>query len=151
LEKHQTHQSEERKKLGKHKKNVLLSQKKYIGIVIDEMDQKKTRLPHWPKIPKSADKSYFLQLHIVGCLMYHCEVFSCVFLNYPTLRNDANLIITILQRIWDEWKNKPCGLPPNFYFQLDNTCRENKNNLLFSYLHMLLKFIFFKRSSLDFC
>jgi hypothetical protein len=111
---------------------------------------KKTRLPHWPKFSKSADESCLLQLHVVGCLIYHGKIFSRVFLNYPNLRNDANLIITILQRIWEEWKNKPCGLPPNFYFQLDNTCRENKNNLLFSYLHMLLKKNVFQKIKVGF-
>src|SRR5450759_689618 len=33
---------------------------------------------------------------------------------------------------------KPGGLPPILYLQLDNTSRENKNNLLFTYLHMLV-------------
>jgi hypothetical protein len=150
LEKHRTQQSEERKKLGKHRKKCLSDPQKYIGIVIDGMDKKKTRLPHWYKVPKSADESCLLQMHVVGCLVYHGEIFSRVYLNYPTLRNDSNLIITILQRIWEEWRNKPCGLPPKFYFQLDNTCRENKNNLLFTYLHMLLKKKVFQKIKVGF-
>src|SRR5450759_98273 len=47
------------------------------------MDQKKTRLPHWPRPPKSVDKSCLLQMHVVGCLVFHGELFSKVFLNYP--------------------------------------------------------------------
>jgi hypothetical protein len=38
LEKHRTQQSEERKKLGKHRKKCLSDPQKYIGIVIDGMD-----------------------------------------------------------------------------------------------------------------
>jgi hypothetical protein len=41
LEKHRTQQSEERKKLGKHRKKCLSDPQKYIGIVIDGMDKKK--------------------------------------------------------------------------------------------------------------
>jgi hypothetical protein len=44
-----------------------------------------------------------------------------------------------------EWRLKDRGLSSVLYLQLDNTSRENKNNLLFLYLHMLvLKGVFNK-------
>jgi hypothetical protein len=49
LTKHLEQQTTERKKLSKHRKKCLANPKKYIGIVIDGMDQKKTRLPHWSR------------------------------------------------------------------------------------------------------
>jgi hypothetical protein len=107
-------------------------------------------LPHWKSIHKSIDKSCLLQLHAVGCLIYHREIFSRVFLNYPSLRNDGNLTITILQNVLNKWKIRPGDLPPTLYFQLNNTCRENKNNLLFSYLHMLLVKKIFQKIKLGF-
>jgi hypothetical protein len=137
LQKHQDQQSFERQKLAKNQRKCLSHSEKYLRIVMDGIDQKKTRLPHLKKIPKSIDESCVLQLHVVGCLIYHIEIFSRVFLNYPSLQNDGNLTITILQNVLNEWKIKPGGLLPTLYFQLDNTCRENKNTLLFSYLHML--------------
>jgi hypothetical protein len=45
---------------------------------------------------------------------------------------------------------RPLGLPPVLYLQLDNTCRENKNNLLMAYLHMLLKNRVFKKIKIGF-
>jgi hypothetical protein len=145
LKKHLKQQTLERKKLAKHRKKYLSDLLNYIGIVIDGMDQKKTRLPHWYKTPKSIEKGCLIQMHVIGCLVFHEQLFSRVFLNYPTLHNDGNLTITILQQVIYEWRLKDSGLPPVLYLQLDNTSRENKNNLLFLYLHMLvLKGVFNK-------
>ena len=52
---HQEQQSREQEKLAKHCKKCCVNPEKYLGMVIDGMDQKKTRLPHWPSPPKSAD------------------------------------------------------------------------------------------------
>ena len=114
------------------------------------MDQKKTRLPHWPRPPKSVNESCLLQIHVVGCLVFHATLHSRVFLNYPSLHNDGNLVVTIMQRIFNEWEKKLGGLPPVLYLQLDNTSRENKNNLLFTYLHMLLVKKVFRKIKLGF-
>jgi hypothetical protein len=150
LAKHREQQSLEREKLAKHRKKCFSNPEKYIGIVIDGMDQKKTRLPHWPRTPKSVDESCLLQMHVVGSLVFHGELHSRVFLNYPNLHNDGNLTITILQRILNEWEERPGGLPPVLYLQLDNTSRENKNNLLMAYLHMLVKLKVFKKVKIGF-
>lgn len=139
LQKHRDQQSKEREKLAKHRKKCFSNPDKYLGIVIDGMDQKKTRLPHWPRPPKSVDETCLIQMHVVGCLVFSGTLFSRVFLNYPVLHNDGNLTITILQRVFHEWEDKPGGLPLVLYLQLDNTSRENKNNLLFAYLHMLIR------------
>ncbi len=150
LSKHREQQSLEREKLAKHRKKCFSNPEKYIGVVIDGMDQKKTRLPHWPRTPKSVDESCLLQMHVVGCLVFHGELHSRVFLNYPNLHNDGNLTITILQRVFNEWEGRPVRLPPVLYLQLDNTCRENKNNLLMAYLHMLVKNKVFKKIKIGF-
>lgn len=150
LSKHRDQQSLEREKLAKHRKKCFSNPEKYMGIVIDGMDQKKTRLPHWPRPPKSIDESCLIQLHVVGCLVFNGELHSRVFLNYPNLHNDGNLTITILQRVIVEWEKRPGGLPPVLYLQLDNTSRENKNNLLMTYLHMLLEKKVFKKIKLGF-
>src|SRR5450759_4624541 len=89
-------------------------------------------------------------MHVVGCLVFHGELHSRVFLNYPNLHNDGNLTITILQRVLNEWEEKHGVLPPVLYLQLDNTSRENKNNLLMTYLHMLVKKKIFKKIKIGF-
>lgn len=138
LQKHREQQSKEREKLAKHRKKCFSNPDKYIGIVIDGMDQKKTRLPHWPRPPKSVEESCLVQMHVVGCLVFNGILHSRVFLNYPNLHNDANLTITILQKVLLEWVARPEGLPGVLYLQLDNTSRENKNTLLFTYLQILV-------------
>jgi hypothetical protein len=50
----------------------------------------------------------------------------------------------------NESKIRRGSLSPTLYFQLDNTCRKNKNNLLFSYLHMLLIKKVFQKIKLGF-
>jgi hypothetical protein len=57
LQKHQDQQIFERQKLAKNRRKCLSHPEKYLGIVMDGMDQKKTRLPDWKKIPKSIDES----------------------------------------------------------------------------------------------
>jgi hypothetical protein len=49
-----------------------------------------------------------------------------------------------------EWRLKDDCLPPVLYLQLDNTSRENKNNLLFLYLHMLVLKGMFKKIKVGF-
>ena len=46
LQEHENQQSRERKKLYKHRKKYFDAPNKYLGVIIDGMDQKKTLLPH---------------------------------------------------------------------------------------------------------
>jgi len=44
---HKEQQSTEHQKQAKHKKKCLEEKDKYLGLVIDGMDQKKTMIPHF--------------------------------------------------------------------------------------------------------
>ena len=147
LKLHREQQTQERMKLAKHRQKSKEQGNKYIHITIDGMDQKKTRLPHWPRPPKNVDESSLIQLHLVGCLVTCVQKQAMVFLNYPTLHNDGNLTITIIQHVLKEWDGR---LPSILYLQLDNTARENKNNLLLAYLNMLVRKRIFKKIKLGF-
>lgn len=142
LSRHREQVAVERLKLASHRKKCKDKPEKYLGLVIDGMDQKKTRLPHFRRTPKSVDDVCFIQMHVVGCLIFNGDLKSQVFLNYPNLHNDGNLIVTIIHRIIINWEG---DLPPVLYLQLDNTTRENKNNLLFAYLNLLVKKKYSKR------
>jgi hypothetical protein len=86
-----------------------------------------------------------------GCLVFHTDLFSYVFLNYPILHNDENLTITILQRVIYTWRLKDGSLPPILYLEHNNMFQSNKKNLLFSYLHMLVLKKAFKKMKVVFC
>ena len=144
---HRNQQSDERTKLEKHRRKCESNPESYLGVIMDGMDQSKTDIPHLTAKPKDADGDLSLRMHLVGCLVYSAKMTFRVFLNYPNVRNDANLSITILQTILSEFGGP---LPPVLYLQLDNTARENKNNLLMAYLHLLVHARVFKKIRIGF-
>jgi hypothetical protein len=56
LQEHQNQQSSEREKLYKHRKKCYDAPNKYLGMIIDGMDQKKTLLPHFVHTPKNLQE-----------------------------------------------------------------------------------------------
>ena len=70
LKHHREQQAQERSKLSKHRRKCLKNPEKYIGLFMDGMDQKKTYLPHFVRVPKDVEEETFVQMHLVGCLVY---------------------------------------------------------------------------------
>ncbi|KAL3695126.1 hypothetical protein R1sor_008777 [Riccia sorocarpa] len=136
LKLHRKQQAEERAAAGRRRWKALDSPKDCAYIQIDGMDQKKTALPHFSKQPKSVDGAALVGVYLVGAMIFHGKLRPRAFLTYNNLKSDSNLTITVLQKILLEWEGI---LPHTLYLQLDNTVRENKNNILFAYLAMLLE------------
>jgi hypothetical protein len=65
-----------------------------------------------------------------------------VYFKAPNIHNDANLTITIIHNVLTHWSR---NLPQVLYLQLDNTNRENKKQIVFGYLSMLVEMESFKR------
>ncbi|KAL3689390.1 hypothetical protein R1sor_015699 [Riccia sorocarpa] len=147
LKLHRKQQAEERAAAGRRRWKALDSPKDCAYIQIDGMDQKKTTLPHFSKQPKSVDGAALVGVHLVGAMIFHGRLRTRAFLTYNNLKSDSNLTITVLQKILLEWEGI---LPPTLYLQLDNTVRENKNNILFAYLAMLLEKNVFTKIKLGF-
>ncbi|KAL3684460.1 hypothetical protein R1sor_002482 [Riccia sorocarpa] len=147
LKLHKKQQAEERAAAGWHRWKALDSPKDCAYIQIDGMDQKKTALPHFSKQPKSVDGAALVGVHLVGAMIFHGVLRTRAFLTYNNLKSDSNLTIIVLQKILLEWEGI---LPPTLYLQLDNTVRENKNNILFAYLAMLLEKKVFTKIKLGF-
>ena len=78
LQEHRNQQSNERKKLYKHRKKCYDAPHKYMGLIIDGMDQKKTLLPHFVCVPKNLKEENFIQFHLVGCMVFNGEMFPRV-------------------------------------------------------------------------
>ena len=117
-----------------------------MSVVIDGMDQKKTNLPHFVNVPKDLPEADFLRLHLVGALIFNGVVDCRVYLTYPNIHGDPNLTVTILNKILLA-KEK---LPPVLYVQLDNTTRENKNQVFFAYCAMLVELGIFRKVKVGF-
>ena len=147
LNEHRIAQGLERMKLAKHREKCYKNPEKYLGICIDGMDQKKTELPHFLRIPKNMDEKYFIAVHVVGCLVINGTLKSKVFLNYPNIHNDSNLTIHAVQHVLNTWEGP---LPPVLYVQLDNTSRENKNKFTMAYFNMLVEKGIFKKIKIGF-
>ena len=135
LQEHRDGQALERKKAMHHREKSLKNPERFMCLMIDGMDQKKTCLPHFPRLPKDISDECLVQMHLVGCLAYNRTVKPHVFITYPNVHNDPNLTVTVIQRVLGSWDGP---LPPVLYVQLDNTARENKNSTVFGYLSMLV-------------
>ena len=147
LKEHRDVQAQERMKAMHHREKALKFPSRYMCLMIDGMDQKKTCLPHFSRIPKDIPEECLVQMHLVGCLSYHTEVKPYVFLTYPNVHNDPNLTITIMHKVLQSCIGH---LPPVLYVQLDNTARENKNASVFGYLSMLVHKGLFKKVKVNF-
>ena len=147
LQDHREAQALERTKAMHHREKSLKKPEQYMCLMIDGMDQKKTCLPHFTRLPKDLNDECLVQMHLVGCLAYNGTIKPHVFITYPNVHNDPNLTVTVIQRVLMNW-GRP--LPPILYIQLDNTARENKNSTVFGYLSMLVEQGVFRKVKVNF-
>ena len=135
LQEHHEQQTSERKNVCKHWKKCYDNPNKYLGLIIDGMDQKKTLIPHFVRTPKKLQEENFIQFHLVSCMVFNGKMLPIVYFTTPNIHNDGNLIITIIHDVISHWGG---NLPEILYLQLDNTCHENKNQIVFGYISMLV-------------
>eukprot|EP00873_Tetraselmis_striata_P016456 jgi/Tetstr1/436720/TSEL_025503.t1 len=91
------------------------------------MDQDKTRLPHLVSWDKEVEKKNLMQCHLT-CVKYNgsqpddvYDFFDC----FPT-HDTSNTITVMYNTIKKEIERRGEALD-TMWFQLDNTCRENKS------------------------
>jgi hypothetical protein len=116
-----------------------------ISIIVDGTDQGSWGVPYFRQKTKLSEKYYKLRTHITGAIVHghRSYIYTCDF-NYE---HGTNLQIEILQRILidveKQYAKKQKVLPDICYLQLDNTAKENRNKILFSYLcHLVLRGVF---------
>jgi hypothetical protein len=146
LQEHHNQQSSERKKLYKHTKKCYDNPNKYLGLIIDDMDQKKKLLPHFVSTSKNLQKENFIQFHLVGCMVFNEKCVPRVYFTTPNIHNDVNLTITIIHHVLTHWSGNLTQVP---YLQLDNTSHEKKIKL-FGYLSMLFELEIFQKVKIGF-
>ena len=96
---------------------------------------------------KEFEGGNFIHFHLVGCMVFNGQMSPRIYFTAPNIHNDANFTITIIHHVITHWSN---NLPQVLYLQLDNTRRENKNQIVFGYLNMLVELGIFQKVKVDF-
>ena len=132
---------EERKKYYYHRKKAAdpINHTKYLCVIIDGMDQAKLLVPNLRRWAKSYASAWRLRTHLTGVINHGREVLGLFDLfQWP---HDSNLTMNVLLRVLER-----CDyLPDVLYFQMDNCFRENKNQFVFVFLGILVKFDIFHK------
>lgn len=147
LREHRQQQAKEREKSSKHRMKCYANPHKYLQLSLDGMDQKKTELPHYKRLPKNLDAAALIGVHVVGVIMVKRVLRTKVYLTYGNIRNDPNLTIAVIQDIISNWERT---LPEVLYLQMDNTAAQNKCAAVLAYLNMLVHKGVFKKIKVGF-
>ena len=80
-------------------------------------------------------------------MLFNGHMFPRVYFTTPNIQNDLNLTITIIHHMITHWHG---NLTQFLYLWLNNTQYENKNQIVFGYLSMLVELINFQNVKLGF-
>ena len=69
-------------------------------------------------------------------MVFNRQIPPRIYFTAPNIHNDENLTITIIHHVINHWYGY---IPRVLYLQLDNTSLENKNQVVFCYLNMLVE------------
>lgn len=128
-------QQKQREKFYKHRQKARDNRKRYLSIIIDGMDQKKTDCPVMGS--KIKDESPLVQ-RVIGAKVHGIRTYA--FLCDETVPHGGNIICEVLRRVLKDLEERS-ELPyinPVLYLQIDN-CGENKNKTLFAFLTDLVR------------
>jgi hypothetical protein len=142
-------QEAERQRLSKHRQKARHNPNKYTSVIVDGMDQSKTILPHFRRVPKDSKikEGNFVKVHVVGAKVIGNECKAYVFLMFDNFKSDSNCMLTVLHRVI---RKMPPPLPKVLFLTLDNTTKENKNKYVLSYLTYLVRMGVFEKVRLNF-
>ena len=153
LKTHRTHIAIIRLKYKCHREKArsLREKGKCLSIIMDGMDQAKTRLPHLHREPKGLDELEQLKMHVTGVIIHGLMHGICTWVdNFP---KDPNMVATVfmdslaeLRRIYGpEWQ-----MPRKCYIQLDNCSGENKNKYFVTFCAALVHLGLFDKIKISF-
>ena len=134
--KHLQKQRAQREKYYKHRRKAIQNPKKYLSIIIDGMDQKKTNCPNLGG--QTTKDEAPLKTRIIGVKVHGIRNYA--YIADETVPGGGNLILEVLRLTLNDLQNRE-ELPsedPVLYLQIDN-CGENKNKVMFSFLTDLVR------------
>lgn len=116
---------------------------------IDGMDQDKTRLPHLVPWDKEVEKKNLLQCHLT-CVKYNGSQPDDVYYFFDCFPHDSSNTITVMYKTIKKEIERRGEALDTVWFQLDNTCRENKNKYVLCFCQWLVHMGFCKEVRLSF-
>ena len=118
------------------KDRARLNGSEYLSIIVDGADQSAFGLPHFTTKNKSQ-RGHALKVKLIGIIDHQVEKQLTLMTMTEEHATGANHIVEVIHRILCARRSQG-QLPPNFYIQLDNCSRENKNKYVLSLLEMLV-------------
>ena len=131
-----------------------------MSLIIDGMEQDNTDIPHIISNPKAMAGSFTLETHVTGVRVHGWG--TTIVIDCGQFHHDSNLTIEILLPVFEKFKVHNCGrravllysyiylqekLPPCLYIQMDNTCPDNKNKYVITFIALLVEAGIFKKVS----
>jgi hypothetical protein len=115
---------------------------KCMSIIMDAMDQRKTRIPFFTNPPKSVSTEHVLKTKLFAATVhgYGNFFFWCT----DQVAHDTNLSIEVLQRTLLKYEHAKGTLPPVLYLQLDNGPDQKSKQFLGFLAYLVQKKIFHK-------
>ncbi|KXJ05596.1 hypothetical protein AC249_AIPGENE17471, partial [Exaiptasia diaphana] len=135
---HLLRQMAERRNYYMHGIKARLEPNRYLSMMLDGMDQNKTRIPHFSQTTKIDDGLGKLKTHITGVLV-NARSTAYAYVDVCEYPHDPNLTINLIMSALSEEQKKQGKLPPILYLQMDNCGRENKNAAVLSFLGLLVQ------------
>ena len=104
-----------------------------VSLILDGMDQAKFKCPRATIAQNHLKQVWRPQLHVTGCIIH--GVADVYWIGDADLKKDANATVQFLNEaveiaIQERLSTTGLKVPKHLVVQLDNTCRENKNNLI---------------------
>ena len=123
-----------------------------LSCIVDGMDQAKFKCPRSLTAFNHLKQTWRPQLHVTGCIIH--GIADIYWVGDADLSKDANATVQYLNEAIDvaiqTYAARKQKYPRHFVIQLDNTCRENKNSLIFRWAASLVAKGIFESVSLHF-
>lgn len=137
----------QRNKYYKHIFKASQEPQKYMSLIIDGMDQKKTDLPSPRYKSKATDGNQRINTHVTGVLAN--GIGALLFYDTKEFGKGPNSVMTILvetfRRLLQHYKDKKLSWPKVLYLQMDNAASENKNKFVLRFCALLVHFGLFEK------
>ncbi|CAK0812887.1 unnamed protein product [Prorocentrum cordatum] len=115
---------------------------------VDGVDQAKFRVPRTHSPSHAFEKLLRPALHVTGAWShgfgFHLAVSDC------DMKKDSNNTIEVIARMLESIYDAQGALPLSLYTVLDNTCRENKNNIVLKFFTKLVQLGVFRSITVAF-
>ncbi|XP_060595320.1 uncharacterized protein LOC132749532 [Ruditapes philippinarum] len=139
-----------RAKYYKHIKKARENPQTYVSVIIDNMDQAKTRLPNFAVYSKVDAQLNKMQHHVTGVKVHSIEktfILTWTDMFHPDCNVTLNTLVYVLHAVSLENDGR---MPPTLYLQADNSGKDNKNSFVMVFLAWLIKVKIFKKVKLGF-